>query len=91
MLTNTYDKSKLSFINAGQEYQSTREQRLFSTISKKMISLDYRPTNDISRNQGKDVSSRRAVISDGKSLKMTIDRRSPKNERPRSGRGDYVR
>merc|ERR1719225_2285111 len=33
-----------------------------------------RYSHDESRNQGKENSSRRAVVSDGKSLKMTIDR-----------------
>lgn len=46
---------------------------------------------DNSRNHGKEILSRRAVVSDGKSLKMTIDRNSPREERPRSGKGDSVR
>merc|ERR1719284_537129 len=52
---------------------------------------DYRNTSNSSRNKEKEISSRRAVISDGKSLKMTIDRSSPRDEMPRSGKGDYVR
>merc|ERR1719411_2485004 len=73
------------------EREISRSPSPFPLKGRDKRDYDYRHTNDISRNQGKDVSSRRAVISDGKSLKMTIDRRSPKNERPRSGRGDYVR
>lgn len=44
-----------------------------------------------SRSQGKESRSRRAVVSDGTSLKMTIDRNSPREERPRGGKGDSVR
>merc|ERR1719150_3232589 len=50
-----------------------------------------RNSYDNSRTHGKEISSRRAVVSDGKSLKMTIDRNSPREERPRSGKGDAVR
>ena len=46
---------------------------------------------DESRNQGKENSSRRAVVTDGKSLKMTIDRDSPREERPRRGKRDTDR
>merc|ERR1719273_2103766 len=50
-----------------------------------------RNSYDKPRNHSKEISSRRAVVSDGKSLKMTIDRNSPREERPRSGKGDSVR
>ena len=46
---------------------------------------------DESRNQGKENSSRRAVVTDGKSLKMTIDRDSPREERTRRGKRDTDR
>lgn len=46
---------------------------------------------DNSKDHPKETLSRRAVVSDGKSLKMTIDRNSPREERPRSGKGDFVR
>ena len=46
---------------------------------------------DNSQRTQKEVSSRRAVVSDGKSLKMTIDRNSPRDERPRIGKGESVR
>ena len=46
---------------------------------------------DESRNQGKDNSSRRAVVSDGKNLKMTIDRDSPREDRTRRGKRDTDR
>ena len=44
-----------------------------------------------SRSKGSESKSRRAVVSDGKSLKMTIDRNSPREERPRSNKVDSVR
>ena len=50
-----------------------------------------RNSYDNSRHHGKEISSRRAVVSDGKNLKMTIDRNSPREERTRSGKGDTVR
>ena len=43
-----------------------------------------------SRSQGRESQGRRAVVSDGTSLKMTIDRNSPREERPR-GKGDSIR
>ena len=71
--------------------ETSRSPSPFPLKSREKKDYDYRSTSDYSKNQAKDSSSRRAVISDGKSLKMTIDRRSPRDERPRSGRGDYIR
>ena len=52
---------------------------------------DLKTSYDESRSQGKESQSRRAVVSDGTSLKMTIDRNSPRDERPKVGKGDSVR
>ena len=73
------------------EREISRSPSPFPLKSRERKDYDYRSTNNYSRDQGKESSSRRAVISDGKSLRMTIDRSSPRDERPKSGKGDYVR
>ena len=71
--------------------EASRSPSPFPLKNREKRDYDYRNTSNSSRNKEKEISSRRAVISDGKNLKMTIDRRSPRDEMPRSGKGDYVR
>ena len=71
--------------------EASRSPSPFPLKNREKRDYDYRNTSNNSRNKEKEISSRRAVISDGRNLKMTIDRNSPRDEMPRSGKGDYVR